>query len=203
MGVQGSLVVTYQSDPQNPVVGLCAPRIGVFIGVIVILSSFFYCTWAYGQEVKPDAVADSLNALGQWEWWQILLVSFGGWIPFLGYKYLMKKLDKSKNGNGKTTTTPVNGHVALTQIDKRIAEAVLGINNRITDTRKDLGQVLTSTREIRDNQETNTQAINNLTVEVAKGVGESKKNDGKQFLAIRNLENKVFGKILTTDEDGR
>lgn len=199
MGDKKKAMVLYGAGPQVSTWSKWG-RLGSF--KIVFLAMFAVSFYIYGQEIKPDAVADSLNALGQWAWWQIVLISLCGYVPYLIYKYVMKKLDK-KNGNGKTAPTPPNGQIALHQIDERIKAAAKGFNTRMDDLRQDFTESLTSIREIRDNQETNTKSINDLRVDMAKGVGESKRNDGKQFQAIKNIELKLFGSVITSDDDDK
>ncbi len=174
---------------------------------IVLLMIFVVSLYSYGQNIKPDAVADSLNTLGGMDFWQIFTISLLVIIPILVAAVMIvyfKYQKINKNGNGKPTPAPApNGHIALHQIDERIKAAAKGFNTRMDDLRQDFTEGLTSIREIRDNQEANTESINNLKVEVAKGVGESKRNDGKQFLAIKNIELKLFGTVITTDDDDR
>jgi len=204
VGAKNKAMVMYGVDPQVATSSKWE-RLGV--SKIVLLMIFVVSFYIYGQDIKPQSVPGALDALGRWEWWQIVLISLCGYLPYLIYKYVMKKLDK-KNGNSKPSSAPApsptpNGQITLHQIDERIKAAAKGFNTRMDDLRQDFIEGLTSIREVRENQESNTKSINDLKVEVAKGVGESKRNDGKQFQAIKNIELKLFGAVITTDDDDR
>lgn len=205
-------MVMYRLIPENATSSKWK-RLGVFR--IVLLMIFVVSFYIYGQDVKPDAVADSLNTLGGMDFWKIFTISLLIVIPILVavvFMFYFKYQKVTKNGNSKPAPAPApspsqssspNGHIALHQIDERIKEAAKGFNLRLDDLRDDFAEVLTSMREVRENQEENTKSINDLKVEVAKSVGESKRNDGKQFLAIKNIELKLFGTVITTDDDDR
>lgn len=135
---------------------------------------------------QKRAIADSLDVVGGWEPWQIILISAAIILPILitiGFVAYMKywKPKKDKNGNSKKPPQDLSricvSDVRFSSIETNVASIKTG-NESI---REEIKQVITSLREVRVNQS-----------DMMKEITESKENDADHKARINALEREVF-----------